>query len=69
MSTQLQGQSSSGGVSAGVDVQVDHGSTTADNNSNSSGSNFVDAAVDDGEHTVVMSDDTILAATSTQDGR
>ena len=69
ISTQLQGQSSSGGVSAGADVQVDRGSTTADNNSNSSSSNFVDAAADDGEHTVVMSDDTILAATSTQDGR
>ena len=59
------------GVNAGADVEVDHGSTTAVNNSNSSisTSNFVDAAADDGEHTVVMSDDTILAATSTQDGR
>lgn len=69
--TQSQGQSSSAGVSAGTDVEVDHGSTTTVNNSNnsSSPSNFVDAAADDGEHTVVMSDDTILATTSSQDGR
>jgi len=69
--TQSQGQSSSAGVSAGTDVEVDRGSTTTVNNSNnsSSPSNFVDAAADDGEHPVVMSDDTILATTISQDGR
>ena len=54
ISTRFQDQSSSSGVNAGADVEVDHGSTTAVDNSNSSSRtiNFVDVAADDGEHTL-----------------